>query len=70
MPAKAASGFELATATGAHYKNVQVEKLEPDGVIISYTPAQGGMAMTKVYFSELSDEARQKFVKKKPVENQ
>jgi len=43
---------------------VKVEKVDPDGIVVSYTPAQGGMAMTKIYFDVLSDELRQKYQKK------
>ena len=60
----------LETATGARYEGVQVEKIESDGVIISYVPSQGGMAMTKVYFDELSNDVRQKFMTKKALQNQ
>jgi hypothetical protein len=59
-PAKAKPGIDIATATGAIYKNVRVEKVDRDGFIISYTPARGGMVITKVYFDDLSAESRQK----------
>jgi len=60
-PVKVNPANELATATGAIYENVHVEKVESDGMIISYTPARGGVAMTKVYFDDLSAEARQRY---------
>ena len=53
--------MEISTATGAVYKNVQVEKVESDGMIISYTPTRGGIAMTKVYFDDLSDDLRKRY---------
>jgi hypothetical protein len=52
---------EIATATGAVYKNTHVEKVEPDGITISYAPAHGGIAIAKLNFDELSDELRQKY---------
>jgi len=61
--------IDIATASGAIYKNVYVEKVEPDGIIISYTPARGGMGMTKVNFNDLSAEWRQQYEKKKVYEN-
>jgi hypothetical protein len=63
-PVKAKPTNEIATASGAIYKNVYVEKVEPDGIIVSYTPALGGMGMTKIYFDDLSDELRQRYEKK------
>jgi hypothetical protein len=35
-----------------------------DGIIISYTPAGGGSAMTRVNFEDLSPELRQRYEKK------
>jgi len=61
---KAKPTNEIATASGAIYKNVYVEKVESDGIIVSYTPALGGMGMTKIYFDDLSDELRQRYEKK------
>ena len=61
---KAKPTNEIATASGAIYKNVYVEKVESDGIIVSYTPALGGMGMTKIYFDDLSGELRQRYEKK------
>jgi len=58
---KAKPTNEIATASGAIYKNVYVEKVEPDGITISYTPARGGLGIIKINFDELSDELRQKY---------
>jgi hypothetical protein len=57
--------YNLVTLTGAIYKNVQVERVETNAIVISYTPARGGMAMTRVYFDELSAEEREQYEKKK-----
>jgi hypothetical protein len=67
-PVKANPANEIATASGAIYKNVYVEKVEPDGIIISYTPTRGGVGMTKVYFDDLSAELRQRYGKKTAYE--
>jgi hypothetical protein len=64
-PVKAKPTIEIATISGAIYENVHVEKVEPDGIIVSYTPARGGMGMTKIDFTDLSDELRQRYEKKK-----
>jgi hypothetical protein len=60
-PAKAKPANEITTLSGATYKNVYVEKVEPDGITISYTPARGGLGIIKISFDELSDELRQKY---------
>ncbi len=52
---------QIVTATGAVYNNTHVEKVEPDGITISYTPPHGGFAITKLNFDELSDELREKY---------
>jgi hypothetical protein len=67
-PAKAKPTNEIATASGAIYENVYVEKVEPDGIIVSYTPALGGMGMTKILFDDLPNELRQRYEKKKAYE--
>jgi hypothetical protein len=66
---KAKPTNEIATASGAIYKNVYVEKVESDGIIVSYTPAHGGMGMTKITFDDLSAELRQRYEKKKAYES-
>ncbi len=54
---------ELVTATGSVYKDVEVERVMSDGIIISYTPAGGGWAMTKVNFTDLSPQQQQLYGK-------
>jgi hypothetical protein len=54
---------ELATISGSIYKNVEVERVMADGILISYTPANGGWAMIKVYFQNLPTEIRQQYEK-------
>jgi hypothetical protein len=68
-PVKANPANEIATTTGAIYKNVYVEKVESDGIIVSYTPTRGGMGMTKIYFDDLSAELRQRYQKKTAYED-
>jgi hypothetical protein len=62
-PVKVKPANEIKTADGTIYENAQVEKVEPDGIIISYALEGGGLAMTKVYFSELSAQLRQRYEK-------
>jgi hypothetical protein len=60
-PVKAKPVIVLTTVSGAVYNDVHVDKVEPDGITVSYTPENGGMAITKVSFDVLSDEWRQKY---------
>jgi hypothetical protein len=54
---------ELVTTTGVIYKNVEVQKVMADAIVISYTPAHGDWAMTKVYFRDLPPEIRRQYEK-------
>jgi hypothetical protein len=54
---------ELVTTSGTTYKNVEVQKVTADAMVISYTPEQGGWAMTKVYFRDLPPDIRQQYEK-------
>jgi hypothetical protein len=56
--------IELVTTDGTTYENVHVEKTEPNGIVISYTLPSGGVAMSKVFFSQLSPQSRQQFERK------
>jgi len=42
---------------------VEVQKVMADAIVISYTPAHGDWAMTKVYFRDLPAEIRQQYEK-------
>jgi hypothetical protein len=55
--------MQLVTMTGSIYKNVEVQRVMSDGIIISYTPTGGGWAMTKVNFGDLSPEQQQRYQK-------
>jgi hypothetical protein len=54
---------ELVTTTGTTYKNVEVQRVTADAIVISYTPAQGGWAMTKIDFRDLPPTIRQQYGK-------
>jgi hypothetical protein len=54
---------ELVTTTGVIYKNVEVQKVMADAIVISYTPVHGDWAMAKVYFRDLPPEIRQQYEK-------
>ncbi len=62
-PGQARPDNQLVTMTGAIYKNVEVESVKDDGIIISYTAADGGWGRTKVHFEDLPAEIRQQYGK-------
>jgi ribonuclease E len=62
-PGQARPDNQLATVSGAIYKSVEVESVKDDGIIISYTAANGSWGMTKVYFEDLPAEIRQQYGK-------
>ena len=63
-PATVRPSNELVTTTGAVYRNAEVERVMPDAIIISYTPAGGGWAMTRINLSDISPDMQQRFRKK------
>jgi hypothetical protein len=62
-PAPVRTGPEIVTIYGTVYKNTQVEKVDPDGLIISYSTPGGGLGMSKVYFTDLPDQFREQYHK-------
>ena len=59
--ARALPTIQIKTATGDIYSDAYVEKVVSDGIIISYTLDNGGMAMTKLLFYELPNDLRQRY---------
>jgi hypothetical protein len=54
-------GTEVVTTDGVVYKFVTIEKVEPDGLLISHRPMGGGIAMIKVRFETLSEALQSKY---------
>jgi len=52
---------DIATAVGAIYRNVRVERVEPDGLTVRYIPMVGGLGIVKIKFDELANEWRQQY---------
>ena len=52
---------ELTTLDGKTYKGVILQKVDPDGLIIRYTSAGGGMGAVKVKFKNLPADLQQKY---------
>jgi hypothetical protein len=56
--ARVRTGTDIVTVYGTVYKNAQVEKVDSDGLLISYSTPGGGLGMAKVYFSDLPETVR------------
>jgi hypothetical protein len=52
---------ELVTVGGAVYYHAHVEKVDQNGIVISYTLRSGGLGMTEVDASDLPSDLRQKY---------
>jgi S1-C subfamily serine protease len=55
------AGGEIITRQGMTYKGVVVQKIVPDGLVIEYTPKDGGMSIAKIKFKDLSGGLQQQF---------
>ena len=62
-PGQARPVNQLVTMSGTTYKNVEVESVKDDGIIISYTATDGGWGRAKVHFEDLPAEIRQQYGK-------
>lgn len=62
-PGQARPVNQLVTASGVIYKDVEVESVKDDGIMISYTAANGSWAMAKVHFEDLPPDIRQQYGK-------
>ena len=51
----------LSTTDGTTYHNITVQRADPDGLSIAYTPAGGGLGVAKVKFSQLSADQQKQF---------
>lgn len=56
-----AHGETLSTTDGATYDNITMKRAEPDGLYIEYTPASGGLGMSKIKFSRLSADQQKQY---------
>ena len=54
---------DILANSGFTYRDAHVEKVEGDGLVISYTPAGGGLVITKLSFSDLPAQVRQQYEK-------
>ena len=52
---------QIVTVHGIVFNNVFVEKVNPNGLVISYTLRNGGLGMATVDASDLSSALREKY---------
>jgi S1-C subfamily serine protease len=55
------AGGQIITREGIAYKGVVVQKIVPDGLVIAYSQADGGLGIAKLKFKDLSDGLQQQF---------
>jgi S1-C subfamily serine protease len=55
------AGGQIITREGVAYKDVVVQKIVPDGLVIGYTTKDGGMSIAKLKFKNLSADLQQQF---------
>src|SRR4051812_29403165 len=51
----------ITTLDGKTYEKVTLEKVDPDGLLVSFAPAEGGSGTAKLKFRNLSPELREQF---------
>jgi S1-C subfamily serine protease len=55
------AGLVVVTRDGKTYKNVEVKKVAPDGLLISYAPDSGGVGISKLKFTDLPDDLQRRY---------
>ncbi|MGA3285378.1 MAG: hypothetical protein ABSD57_13085 [Verrucomicrobiota bacterium] len=52
---------EITTLNGKTYKSATVQRVDPDGLTIGYTPAGGGTGAVKIKFKNLPDDLQRQY---------
>jgi len=52
---------QITTRDGKTYNAVVKQRVEPDGILVSYEPAPGGFGMAKLKFRDLPDDVQKKY---------
>lgn len=60
-PPTSADPTEIKTLDGKTYKSVRILKVTPGGLAVQFTPAGGGIGMTKIGFENLSADLQQRY---------
>ena len=57
----AAETNSITTRNGITYTNAVIQRADPDGVVIEYTPRPGSVGIAKLKFANLPDELRKQY---------
>jgi S1-C subfamily serine protease len=60
-PSRPPAGLVIVTRDGKTYKNVEVKRVAPDGLLISYAPDTGGVGISKLKFTDLPDDLQRRY---------
>ena len=52
---------EITTRDGTTYRGVTVQKVDPDGLVIEYMPAGGGIGVAKLKYENLPDDLQNQY---------
>ena len=52
---------EITTLDGKTYKGVTIQRVDPDGLMVYYTPVGGGIGANKIKFKNLSDNLQRQY---------
>jgi len=52
---------EITTVDGKTYAGLTVQKVDPDGLLVEYTPAEGGIGITKIKFKDMPANLQKKY---------
>ncbi len=52
---------QITTVDGRTYQNTVILRAEPDGIIVSYQPQEGGIGMAKLKFRDLPESLRSQY---------
>lgn len=52
---------QITTTDGRTYQNVSVQRVDPDGLVVSYEPQPSGFGVAKLKFRDLPDSVREQY---------
>ena len=52
---------QITTSDGTLYKDVAKQRVDPDGILVSYQPGPGGLGLAKLKFRELPEDLQKQY---------
>jgi hypothetical protein len=52
---------EIVTISGGVYKQVEIKKVDPSGIVISYSIPSGGLGIARLKFTDLPEQTQKRF---------